>query len=205
MNLIKIRIDDREIEAQAGMTILQAADTAGIRIPTLCYHRDFVPSGSCRICVLELEGSSRLVGACHTPVAVGMALHTHTSKVLSARKATIELLLAGHTGPCVRDLQAERCELHRLASDLEVGAPRFNIEKSRFYPVEDVSPYVHRDLARCILCDYEVTNHISCSHTAKEGVVNCAIPSAVLNRATCQRGSRRKICSRVFVKVDARS
>ena len=153
MNLIKIRIDDREIEAQAGMTILQAADTAGIRIPTLCYHHDFVPSGSCRICVLELEGSSRLVGACHTPVAVGMALHTHTSKVLSARKATIELLLAGHTGPCVRDLQAERCELHRLASDLEVGAPRFNIEKSRFYPVEDVSPYVHRDLARCILCE----------------------------------------------------
>ena len=152
MNLIKIRIDDREIEAQPGTTILQAAETAGIRIPTLCYHRDFVPSASCRICVVELEGSGRLVGSCHTPVAEGMGIHTRTPNVLAARKAAIELLLAGHTGPCVRDLQAEHCELHQLASELEAGSPRFNVRTSRSYPVEDLSPYIRRDLSKCILC-----------------------------------------------------
>jgi NADH:ubiquinone oxidoreductase subunit E/NAD-dependent dihydropyrimidine dehydrogenase PreA subunit len=152
MESLSIRIDDRKIEAQAGMTILQAAERAGISIPTLCYHRDFIPTGSCRICVVELDGSSRLVGSCHTPVAKGMVLHTRTHKVLAARKATVELLLAGHTGPCVQDSRADRCDLHAIASDLEVGPPRFHVSKTRFYPIENFSPYVHRDLSKCILC-----------------------------------------------------
>jgi|WetSurMetagenome_2_1015567.scaffolds.fasta_scaffold09348_5 NADH:ubiquinone oxidoreductase subunit E/ferredoxin/NAD-dependent dihydropyrimidine dehydrogenase PreA subunit len=147
-----IQIDSREINVSAGTTILQAAEKAGIEIPTLCHHRDFIPAGSCRICVVELEGSSRLIGACHTPVAQGMKLHTRTQKVLSTRRAVIELLLAGHTGPCVKDFRAVRCDLHKIASDLEVGAPRFNIKKPRFYPIENISPYVHRDLSKCILC-----------------------------------------------------
>jgi NADH:ubiquinone oxidoreductase subunit E/ferredoxin/Pyruvate/2-oxoacid:ferredoxin oxidoreductase delta subunit len=152
MESVKIRIDDTDIETRRGMTILQAAEQAGIDIPTLCHHRDLVPTGSCRICVVELEGSRPLVGACHTPVSRGMAIHTHSSRVLRARKATIELLLAGHTGTCVLDSGAARCDLHRIASDLEVGPPRFQINKPRYYPVEDVSPYVHRDLSKCILC-----------------------------------------------------
>jgi NADH:ubiquinone oxidoreductase subunit E/NAD-dependent dihydropyrimidine dehydrogenase PreA subunit len=134
------------------MTILQAAEKAGITIPTLCFHRDFIPSGSCRICVVELEGSSRLIGSCHTPIAKGMVLHTCTPKVLAARKATVELLLAGHQGPCVRDTRARQCTLHQIASSLEAGPPRFSIKKPRFYPIEDLSPYVHRDLSKCILC-----------------------------------------------------
>ncbi len=152
MESLKIRIDNKEVEASAGMSILQAAENAGIKIPTLCHHRDFIPSGSCRICVVELEGSSRLVGSCHTPVADGMAIHTRSPKVFSARKATVELLLAGHTGPCVMDFGAAQCELHKIASDLEVAPPRFHITRPRFYPIENISPYVHRDLSRCILC-----------------------------------------------------
>jgi NADH:ubiquinone oxidoreductase subunit E len=152
MESLKIRIDNREIEVTRGMTILQAAEKAGIGIPTLCYHKDFIPTGSCRICVVELEGSGRLIGSCHTPVAEGMVLHTRSPKVLSARKATIELLLAGHTGPCVLDVRAAQCNLHNIASELEVGPPRFSVKRPRFYAVEDVSPYVHRDMSKCILC-----------------------------------------------------
>ena len=148
----KIQIDNQQVEGKPGMTILQAAEKAGISIPTLCHHKDFIPTGSCRICVVELEGSGRLVGACHTPIAEGMVLHTRSRKVLSARRATIELLLAGHTGPCVMDLRASQCDLHNIASDLEVGPPRFSVRRPRFYPIEDVSPYVHRDLSKCILC-----------------------------------------------------
>ena len=152
MKSLKVRIDNTEVKFHQGMTILQAAEKAGIDIPTLCHHRDFIPTGACRICVVELEGSNRLVGACHTPISKGMVLHTHSPRVLWARKATIELLLAGHTGPCVMDSGADRCDLHRIASDLEVGTPRFRVHKPRYYPIEDVSPYVHRDLSKCILC-----------------------------------------------------
>ncbi|MDM7995416.1 MAG: NADH-quinone oxidoreductase subunit NuoE [Acidobacteriota bacterium] len=169
MESFKIHIDDKEIEAREGMTILQAAETAGIEIPTLCHHRDFIPSGSCRICVVELEGSSRLVGACHTPVAKGMSLRTRSPKVLSARKATVELLLAGHTGPCVMDFRAGQCELHKIASDLEVAPPRFSITRPRFYPIENISPYVHRDLSKCILCSRCIS---ACSDIAGQYLFN---------------------------------
>lgn len=152
MDSLKIRIDNQGVEGSPGMTILQAAEKAGISIPTLCYHKDFIPTGSCRICVVELEGSGRLIGSCHTPIAEGMVIQTRSTKVLSARKATIELLLAGHTGPCVADVHAAQCDLHRIASDLEVAPPRFKVKRPRFYAIEDVSPYVHRDLSRCILC-----------------------------------------------------
>jgi NADH:ubiquinone oxidoreductase subunit E len=149
---MELLIDSKKIEGHEGMTILQTAEKAGISIPTLCHHHDFVPTGACRICVVEIEGSSRLVGSCHTPIAKGMVLHTRSPKVLAARKATIELLLAGHTGPCVRDPWASQCDLHKMASDLEVGPPRFNIKRPRYFPIEDDSPYVRRDLSRCILC-----------------------------------------------------
>jgi NADH:ubiquinone oxidoreductase subunit E/ferredoxin/Pyruvate/2-oxoacid:ferredoxin oxidoreductase delta subunit len=152
MDPLKIRIDGKEVECSPGMTILQAAEAAGISIPTLCHHQDFIPTGSCRICVVELEGSNRLVGSCHTPVSAGMVLRTRSPKVLSARKAVVELLMAGHTGPCVMDTRAAQCDLHNIASDLEVPPPRFSVNKPRFYTIEDVSPYVHRDLSKCILC-----------------------------------------------------
>jgi NADH:ubiquinone oxidoreductase subunit E/Pyruvate/2-oxoacid:ferredoxin oxidoreductase delta subunit len=167
MESLGIRIDNREIKAQAGITILQAAEQAGIPIPTLCHHRDFIPSGSCRICVVELEGSHRLIGSCHTPVAKGMVIHTRSPKVLSARKATIELLLAGHTGPCVQDSRAAQCELHQISSELEVGPPRFSVARPRFYPIENLSPYVHRDLSKCILCSRCIH---ACSEIAGQSV-----------------------------------
>jgi NADH dehydrogenase/NADH:ubiquinone oxidoreductase subunit G len=152
MEPIIVQIDSRQVESCEGMTILQAAENAGIHIPTLCHHKDFIPNGACRICVVELDGSSRLVASCHTPVAKGMVLRTRSPKVIRARKATMELLLAAHTGPCVMDIRAAKCDLHNIASDLEVGPPRFRLKRPRFYPIENVSPYVHRDLSKCILC-----------------------------------------------------
>jgi NADH:ubiquinone oxidoreductase subunit E/NAD-dependent dihydropyrimidine dehydrogenase PreA subunit len=171
MESFSIRIDDREIEIREGMTILQAAEKAGIGIPTLCHHRDFIPTGSCRICAVELEGAGRLVGSCHTPAAKGMVLYTRSPKVISARKAVIELMLAGHTGPCVLDSGAARCDLHRIASDLEVGPPRFKVKRPRFYPVEDISPYVHRDMSKCILCSRCIS---ACSEIAGQYLYHTA-------------------------------
>jgi NADP-reducing hydrogenase subunit HndD len=171
MHAIKIRIDEVEVAGQRGTTILEAAEKAGIHIPTLCHHPNLLPSGSCRICVVEVEGSNRLVGSCHTPIEEGMVLHTRSRKVLSARKATIELLLAGHTGPCVNDWKASQCNLHIIAADLQVGAPRFRARKPRYHVPEESNPYVKRDMSKCILCARCIS---VCNDLAKKQVFGTA-------------------------------
>jgi NADH dehydrogenase/NADH:ubiquinone oxidoreductase subunit G len=152
MGNVNVNIDGRKLKAREGSTILEAATASGIKIPTLCHIQGQLPSGGCRVCVVEVEGSRMLMGACHTPVSAGMVVQTRSPKVLAARKLIVELLLTSHTGDCVNDTNAENCMLHNLASDYEVGAPRFNVRAPRFFPAEEDNPYVRRNLAKCILC-----------------------------------------------------
>lgn len=167
MSDVKLVIDGHEIKGRDGMTILEAAEEKGIEIPTLCHSPELKPTGVCRVCVVEVEGIKTLVGSCHTPVTEGMVIHTRSHKVLAARKAILELLLTAHTGACVTDIDAKACELHRLASLLEVGPPRFRVRKQRSYPVEDNNPYVRRNLSKCILCRRCIR---ACSEIAKKDV-----------------------------------
>jgi NADH:ubiquinone oxidoreductase subunit E/Pyruvate/2-oxoacid:ferredoxin oxidoreductase delta subunit/ferredoxin len=150
---IKVVIDGAEACGSPGMTILEVAEKQGIEIPTLCHVRGMVPFGGCRVCVVEIEGASRLTGACHTPAVNGMVIRTHSPKVLKARRTILELLIAGHTGPCVNDTGAKACELHLMAANMGLGPPRFPVHTPRYFPIEDLSPYMRRDLSRCILCN----------------------------------------------------
>lgn len=152
MGKVNLVIDAASIRVKEGTTILEAAEAQGIKIPTLCYIKDQLPNGVCRVCVVEVEGSKTLVGSCHTPVSQGMVIHTQSPKVVAARRVIVELMLTGHTGDCVNDTNAENCSLHNLASDYQVGAPRFNVKAPRFYPIEEKNPYVVRNLSKCILC-----------------------------------------------------
>jgi NADH:ubiquinone oxidoreductase subunit E/NAD-dependent dihydropyrimidine dehydrogenase PreA subunit len=97
----------------------------------------------------------------------GMVITTRSPKLLASRKATLELMLTAHTGPCVHDSKVEQCELNRLASELEVGPPRFKVREPRFYAVEELSPYVRRDLSKCILCGRCVK---ACEEIAKKNI-----------------------------------
>lgn len=171
MRELKIVLNGQETCADEGLTILEAAARHGVEIPTLCHSPDLTPAGACRVCVVEVEGSRALVGSCHTPVTDGMVVHTHSSKVLAARRAIVELLLAGHTGSCVSDANAGNCRLHRLASELEVGPPRFEMRAPRYFPPEDANPYVCRDLSKCILC-YKCTR--ACDEIAGKNVIGIA-------------------------------
>lgn len=193
MGEIKVTMNGLEVRGEEGATILETAREAGIRIPTLCHSPDLRPAGGCRICVVEVEGYPRLVASCHTPILQGMVIETHSAKVVGARKAILELLLAGHTGPCVTDGEAKYCELHHLAAELEVGPPRFRVRAPRFYAPEEVSPYVRRDMSRCILCTRCIR---ACSEIAKKDVfsmayrgfgskvvVDCDVP---LNKEVCK-------------------
>jgi NADH dehydrogenase/NADH:ubiquinone oxidoreductase subunit G len=168
---IRIVIDGTEVIGHEGMTILEAAEKAGIKIPTLCHKPDLSPSGNCRICVVEVEGSPRLVGSCHTPITHGMVVHTRSPKVIATRKVNIELLMTAHTGSCVTDMDARECELHQLASELEVGPPRFKVREPRNYPIEEISPYVTRDMSKCILCTRCIR---ACNEIAKKDIFSMA-------------------------------
>jgi NADH:ubiquinone oxidoreductase subunit E/Pyruvate/2-oxoacid:ferredoxin oxidoreductase delta subunit len=168
---VKVIIDDVKVTGAAGMMILDAAELAGVNIPTLCHIRGLLPMGGCRICVVEVEGSSRLVGSCHTPIAEGMVIKTGSPKVLSTRKTLVELMLAGHTGPCVSDTRIGQCELNSIASGLEVGSPRFQARRARTYPVENTSKYLTRDMSKCILCGRCV---MACAEIAKKDVFGTA-------------------------------
>jgi len=169
MGNINLVIDGKKVRVREGSTILDAAEACGITIPTFCNIKGLIPTGVCRVCVVEVQGSKTLMGACHTPVSEGMTVFTHTPRVVAARKVVIELMLTGHTGDCVNDTNAENCKLHNLASDYEVGAPRFNVRTPRFYPAEESNPYVRRDLSKCVLCRKCVT---ACREIAHKNVLS---------------------------------
>ncbi|HCX64953.1 MAG TPA: molybdopterin oxidoreductase, partial [Eubacteriaceae bacterium] len=104
--MIRININGKELQGTDGQTILQIAQENDIEIPTLCYDERVEIYGSCGLCVVEVEGIPKLLRACATKASDGMAVHTHTERTKSSRKAALELLLSDHTGdckaPCVR-------------------------------------------------------------------------------------------------------
>ena len=167
VDVIRIVIDGKEASGFEGQTILQAAQGIGIEIPTLCYSPDLSPTGVCRICAVEVEGSRTLVGSCHTLVAPGMIIHTHSPKVLAARRANIELLQTAHDSVCVSDPTCQQCELHKLCSDLQVRRVGFHVRNRRTYAIEEISPYVRRDMSKCILCRRCI---LACSEIAKKKI-----------------------------------
>ena len=156
MGNIALTLNGAPVNGREGMTILEVARENGVDIPTLCYLEDFPPVGACRLCVVEVEGSRTLVGSCHTPITEGMVIHTHSPKVLATRRILVELMLASHPDSCLVCDEANRCELRKIAADLDIGLPRFRIRK-HYYPVEDENPYIIRDMSKCILCRRCVT------------------------------------------------
>jgi NADH dehydrogenase/NADH:ubiquinone oxidoreductase subunit G len=163
---VTVTIDGKQVSGREVTTILELAQENGIDIPTLCYLPELPPTGACRVCVVEVEGSRTLVASCHTPITEGMVIHTQSPKVLETRRVIVELLMASHCGSCIICEKANVCEMRKVAADIEVGLPRFPI-KRRYYPIEDISPYIHRDLSKCILCRKCVR---ACSEIAKKNV-----------------------------------
>lgn len=147
----KVTIDGREIEAEAGKTILEVARQNGIKIPTLCYYDRLLSVGMCRLCLVEVEKVIKLQTACTTEIRGGMVVHTDNEKVRKARRGVLEFLLLNHPLDCPVCDQSGECELQDFV--FEYGAPesRFKEEKLRFEKL-DLGPNIERDMNRCVNC-----------------------------------------------------
>lgn len=148
---ISLTIDDIAISAPLGTSVLDAARTAGIKIPTLCHLADLSPVGACRICIVQIKGHRTLSASCVQPVAEGMIVETHTPEVLEARRTMLELMLANHPHDCLVCSRNLDCELQSLASDLGVTVPRFTGD-IRTSPKDISNYFIQRDPDKCILC-----------------------------------------------------
>jgi formate dehydrogenase alpha subunit len=146
-----ITIDGKELEFQAGNTILMAARAAGIYIPTLCYHSCLPEQSACRICVVEVEGARMLCASCSYPLSDGMMIRTNSERVMKARKMLIELMLRSHELKCVICDKNGSCELQKIAYELGIDKSRFGFQK-RGIPNDDSSPAIFHEMDQCILC-----------------------------------------------------
>ena len=151
METVHIKINNVPYEVAAGSTILEAAHSVGIEIPTLCYLKEINEIGACRICVVEVKGARSLVTACVYPVNEGMEIVTNSEKVQASRKTNLELLLSTHDQNCLSCVRSTDCELQKLCRDYGVNGMRFIGSRER-YAIDDSAPHMVRDDNKCILC-----------------------------------------------------
>ncbi|MBM7870259.1 NADH-quinone oxidoreductase subunit G [Clostridium pascui] len=173
MSLVNITINNKEFQVQEGTTILNAAKELNINIPTLCHfhlHDNKTENhpGSCRVCVVEVEGRRNLAPACCTPITPGMVVKTNSIKAIKARRTMVELLLSDHPQDCLLCEKNTDCELQKLAAEMGIREIKYKGEKSK-YPVDNSSYSIVRDLDKCILCRRCVT---MCNKVQTVGVLS---------------------------------
>ena len=149
--MVNLKINGQDVTVPAGSTVLEAARTAGIDIPTLCYLKDVSQTGSCRMCLVEIKGGRALQAACVYPVAEGLEVYTNTPTVRNARKVTLELILSNHDRKCLTCERNRNCELQALADELGVTDIHYEGVRNE-YDVDMLSPSIIRDNNKCILC-----------------------------------------------------
>lgn len=157
MDMIKVKINGREYAVEKGATVLEAAKTAHIDIPTLCYLKDINEIGACRLCLVEVSerkgpamGPWRMVTACVYPCTEGMEIKTNTPRIAASRKMNLELLLSNHQKDCLSCVRSTNCELQTLCREYGVYQSHFEGTLNH-YEIDDQSPII-RDNNKCILC-----------------------------------------------------
>ena len=148
---VSLAIDGRDICARKGSSILEAALAEGIYIPHLCHHPDLSPVGSCRLCIVEIEGTDNPSPSCTTLAANGMKVTTKTEQLDRARTLTLELILSGHPQDCSTCNKYLNCELQSLKQYLTVEELRVR-KRTRPFPLSEGNPLFVHDFSRCVLC-----------------------------------------------------
>ena len=167
--MIKITIDGIETEVPENMTVLEAARTVGIDIPTLCFLKDINEVGDCRMCLVEVEGARGFVPSCMQKVADGMVVRTNTNEVNEARKNVLELILSAHEKKCLSCIRNGNCELQDLAQKFGITDVEFEgaINNKQ---IDDKSTSIVRNTAKCVLCRRCTS---TCQKVQEIGAIEC--------------------------------
>ncbi|MCG6914521.1 [FeFe] hydrogenase, group A [bacterium BMS3Abin03] len=149
---VSVFINDKKITVPFGTSILDACRENQIHVPTLCHHPDLCIAGTCRICVVEVEGMRTLQTSCSFPITAPIKIHTSTPMVRKARRHIVDLLLSEHYGECYTCVRNNNCELQSLAKEYGVDEYMFGHVTESRYKVDKSSYSVVRDMDKCILC-----------------------------------------------------
>lgn len=153
MEMINIKINGMPLSVAKGTTILEAARSAGIKIPTLCFLKDINEIGACRMCVAEVKGARSLVAACVYPIErEGTEIFTNTKKVQDSRRHTLELILSNHKKECLSCKRSGNCELQQMCRDFGVENEDKYKGEMRESDIDDSAPHLIRDNSKCVLC-----------------------------------------------------
>ena len=169
METVNIKINGMPLTVPKNYTILEAARSAGIDIPTLCYLKEINEIGACRICVVEVKGARSLVTACVYPVNEGMEVFTNSPAVLKSRKLTLELILSTHERKCLSCVRSGSCELQKLCYEYQVDDETYFEGEKHHYEIDDSALHMYRDNNKCILCRRCVA---ACSKLQGIGVID---------------------------------
>ena len=167
--MIHLKINGRDVEAEEGSTILEAARKINIEIPTLCFLKDINEVGDCRMCVVEVEGRRGMTPACITKVEEGMVVNTATPAILEAREVVLDLILSNHDRKCLTCIRNGNCELQKLAEQFNKDEIEYDGERIE-QKIDNLSPSIVRDNNKCILCRRCVA---ACKKVQGIGAIDC--------------------------------
>ncbi|MFZ2538888.1 MAG: NADH-dependent [FeFe] hydrogenase, group A6 [Oscillospiraceae bacterium] len=217
MGNVNIKINGMPIAVPKDSTILEAARTAGIRIPTLCYLKDINAIGACRMCLVEIKGARSFAASCVQPVGEGMEISTNSPAIIRSRKNTLELLLSTHNKKCLSCTRSGDCELQELCTEYGIEDDNKYMGANETYKIDDSAPHMYRDNSKCILCrrcvaactkvqsvgvigpnDRGFKSHISCAFEANLADTSCVSCGQCI--AVCPTGalSEKDDTQRVF-------
>ncbi|MFA6775567.1 MAG: NADH-dependent [FeFe] hydrogenase, group A6 [Sphaerochaetaceae bacterium] len=149
---VHVKINGIPVEVEEGTSVLSAAKKAGVKIPTLCYHPDLKAFGSCGMCIVKQEGSSKILRACASPVAEGMSIITNDPELYSVRKTILELTLSTHPSTCLTCVRNGKCSLQDLAAEFGIREQPYQPRVNMQTPVDDSTPSIVLDPKKCIKC-----------------------------------------------------
>ena len=149
--MLKLKVNDIDVEVEEGLTVLQACEQVGVEIPRFCYHEKLSIAGNCRMCLVEMEKSPKPIASCAMPAADGMVIKTNTEKVEKSRKGVREFLLANHPLDCPVCDQGGECDLQDQSMFYGIDKSRFK-ENKRYVPEKYMGPLIKTQMTRCIHC-----------------------------------------------------
>ena len=151
LSIVHVKINGIPVEVEEGTSVLNAAKKAGVRIPTLCYHEDLKPFGSCGLCIVKQEGSAKIIRACAAPVNEGLSVITNDPELFAVRKTILELMLSTHPSSCLTCIRNGECELQDLAAEFGIREQPFEVRISE-QPKDLSTASLVLEPAKCIKC-----------------------------------------------------